>query len=285
MQTLYIDVYFLINFCVDILALYFAASFAKIPSSNLRIFISALVGGAYAVVGILLLEESFLMYPISVIIFIAMVLISAWRVSFYRMVKYALALFLFQIILGGLVYYAYCLLDGLMKDNDYVSESGVNRNLLVLSLIVLLSIGVLKLIVSVFGSSRLEKNIKLEMDYANRTIAFEAFIDSGNLAVDPLDSTPVMLIKLSLAERIFGKDLIGGDFNSEKSEIKKRLRIIPLSFGSEKKILYGIRTDGLYAIKGKTRHGLSVVIAIDKDGKDYGGYFALMPISAIDGVL
>ena len=75
MTTLYIDVYFLINFCVDILALYFAASFVKIPCTNLRLVISGVIGGGYAVVGILLLDESYLMYPISAMIFISMVLV------------------------------------------------------------------------------------------------------------------------------------------------------------------------------------------------------------------
>ena len=48
-MTLYVDVYFLINFTVDILALYFAAIFSKVPTSTRRLIISAVIGAFFAI--------------------------------------------------------------------------------------------------------------------------------------------------------------------------------------------------------------------------------------------
>lgn len=284
MTTLYIDVYFLINFCVDILALYFAASFVKIPCTNLRLVISGVIGGGYAVVGILLLDESYLMYPISAMIFISMVLIAVGKVSLYRRIKYAFAFFVFQIIIGGLVYYGYCLLDKVMKEGDYFPAGGTNRNLLILSLIVLLSIGVLKLVTASFVHTKSERSVSLVFEYRNNSTTFDALVDSGNLAVDPFDRTPVMFVKGDFAKKLFGSDVVSGSFKTEDIEIKKRLRIIPAAFGAENRIIYGLKCDSLYLLGKNGREKLSVVIAIDNVGKDYGGYFALMPISALDGV-
>ena len=65
MKTIYIDVYFLINFSVDLLALYFAAMFMKIRATNLRLVLAALVGALYAVIGVLLIDVSYIMYPVA----------------------------------------------------------------------------------------------------------------------------------------------------------------------------------------------------------------------------
>ena len=48
MQTLYIDVYFLINFTVDFLALYFASVFSRVPTSVKRLIFSSLLGALFA---------------------------------------------------------------------------------------------------------------------------------------------------------------------------------------------------------------------------------------------
>ena len=59
-MTLYIDVYFLINFTVDILSLYFAAIFSKVPTTSKRIIIAGFLG-AVAAVGIVFLPEVMLL--------------------------------------------------------------------------------------------------------------------------------------------------------------------------------------------------------------------------------
>ena len=53
MQVLYIDIYFLINFTVDLLALYFAAELARVKSTVFRIISSSLIGAFAACVIVL----------------------------------------------------------------------------------------------------------------------------------------------------------------------------------------------------------------------------------------
>lgn len=285
MKTLYIDVYFLINFTVDILALHFAAIFSKISVSVPRLLISAFVGATYALAGILLIENSIVMFFVSILSFALIVFIAAKGVGMFRKSKYALAFFTFQIIIGGLVYFSYCMLDKFMNTEDFVDTGVENRKLLILSLLVLLSIGIIKLIISAFGTVNSEKNIKLLILYNGHEHHADALVDSGNLALDPLDKTPVMLINGTLSKKIFGFSNISID-KSECAdyEIKKRIRIIPVNYGGERKIFYAIKPDGIYALIGKRCEKLSLIIAIDGEGDNYGGYPALMPLSALDGV-
>ena len=54
MQTLYIDVYFLINFTVDVLAVYFAVLLSKITTSRIRLILCGLIGAISACLTVIL---------------------------------------------------------------------------------------------------------------------------------------------------------------------------------------------------------------------------------------
>ena len=53
MTTIYIDVYFLVNFVVDILAAYFSSTFLHLKTSNLRLVAIGAIGGGFAVIDVL----------------------------------------------------------------------------------------------------------------------------------------------------------------------------------------------------------------------------------------
>ena len=99
MKTLYIDVYFFINFTVDILALYFSALLYKLPTSAARLVLSALLGAAYAVLGVLLFDNSALMLPVSALILVGMVLIMSRGVGIRRKLRYGIIFLFFQVII------------------------------------------------------------------------------------------------------------------------------------------------------------------------------------------
>ncbi len=285
MKTLYIDVYFFINFTIDLLALYFSSIFCKIPIAIHRLIISSLLGAAYAVAAVVFVIDAPKIYLVSATVLLLMIVIVSNKISVYRKLKYAVAFLLSEILIGGLVYYGYCLLDRLFENAEYTKPGSENRNLLILSLIVLLSIGVLKLTVSFLGSVRSEKNAKLILSCFNKEFVFDALVDSGNLAVDPLDKTPVILINGKLSKRIFGSENLNIDgLSSYRFDLGKRLRIIPVSFCGNKKILYGIKPDYAYAVIGKKNEKIKVVIAVNSEEDNFGGYDALIPLSALEDV-
>lgn len=285
MQTLYIDVYFLINFTVDLLALYFSASFSKIPTTTPRLMIASLVGALYAIFGILLLNNSIVMLPLSILFLIIMVFIVAKGVSTYRRIKYTVSFLIFEILIGGLVYYGYLTLDRYVKDASSFQIGGENRNLLILSLLVLLSIGVLKLIVSFFGNARSERCARILILDGKKETNVDALIDSGNLATDPFDKTPIMLIRADKGKEIFGIKQSALDFpDALDYNIKKKIRVIPVRFGENQKILYGFKPDGAFVITKKGRERISVVIALDEESTGYAGCHALLPLGAIEDI-
>ena len=285
MQTLYLDVYFLINFTVDILAIYFAVSFSAVPTSRIRLVLGAVMGAVFATIAIFL-ENPFLKLISAVVFSLIIALVSVRGAGVARRMKFFFAFLVFETLIGGAVYFGYSLLDKymyeLLKSQEATPE---NRSLLIVSIVILLSVGVFKLFLSVFTSERRRKNAEIEIIALGKRVRFGAFVDSGNLLRDPIDNRPIMLIKTSLARRLLPPNLIFGKPEELSYNEKRRLRLIPVTSGDEVKILTGIKPDEVRIIKedGKTEE-IEVILAIDKEGGTYGGYEALIPPAAIEDV-
>lgn len=286
-KTLYIDVYFLINFTVDLLSLYFAARFSKIPTTIKRLIIASLFG-ALSAVGIVFLPENTLLKFVAAALGLLLIgFIAPKKITLRRKIKYIFAFLIFEALVGGAVTFIWGLLDRYISDFFNGFEGGaVNRKMLFLSLIVLLSIGVFKMLVSLFTNVETEESVDLEIRFLNKTAIVSAFVDSGNLAVDPMDMTPVLLIKKEIAEGILPVNIDQiCDIDSLDRQIKKRIRLIPISRGGETHVLVGVKVDSVKIIKGDFAEEIAVTLAIDKEGGTFGGYKALMPSAALENAI
>lgn len=284
-QTLYIDVYFLINATVNILALYFASLIAKIPATTVKTVISGIVGAVYAVITVFFHSSPVITFLLSALTLVIMCEIMARRVSLFRRLKLAVFFLITEMLIGGAVHYAYGLLDKYIYDLlPDVSEEAASRNLLLLAIIVLLFMGALRAVVGAFSSSISLKSIRLEIVFAGRTHEIEAMVDTGNMATDPLDGSPVMLIKEREARKIFPPQLFLGDMTKIPDCYKTRIRLIPISVGGFSGLLTAVRADAVCVFE-RENSSIRVTIAIDKEGGTYGGYAALMPSAALENVI
>ena len=154
MKTLYIDVYFLINFTVDLLSLYFAAMLSKVNSTARRLIFSSAIGAVFACIAAL--------YEFKGILFIVFLLSSALLMSLifcknstaFRKFKLFAAFLVFETFIGGLVNFSYSVFDkylsGIFATNSLGAE---NRQILLVSLLLLLSYGILRILFIVFYNS------------------------------------------------------------------------------------------------------------------------------------
>lgn len=285
MKTVYIDVYFLINFCVDTLSLALSLKYLKITTSFARLIIAGVIGAFYAVLGIIFSELALLMLPVGCILFALMIIIASRGVSFQRRMKFALSFFVFQILIGGLVYFSYILLDRVVRDSTIITGEGGNRNILIWSLIILLSYGVVKVLMFVFRTTDSERVVRLCVGYSGKETSFDALVDTGNLARDPNSGSPVVFLNGELASLILGESL-GENIDpvSMSENFRERVRVIPIKRGSESEILYGFTVDYVTCVKEGHYENIDVTLAIDQREDTYGGYQALLPASAIDNV-
>ena len=260
LRTLYIDVYFLINLTVDIISLYFATILSKTPTTTRRLIIASVMG-ALSAVGVIFLPE----IPLLKLIFgglglIFMGMITPKGVSFRRKIKFTMAFLVFEALVGGGVSLIWNLFDKYLSHFFNSADGGaLNRKMLFLSLIVLLCIGVFKMLVSFFSNIESEGSVDVEISFLDSKTTVSAFIDSGNLAKDPMDMSPVLLIKKDLAKMILPENIIElSNIDGLERAVKKRIRLIPISRGGETHVLVGVKADtvrikrwiyGSYAIR------------------------------------
>ena len=286
-RTLYIDVYFLINFTVDLLSLYFAACFSKVPTNTKKLIFASTVGAVAAVIVVFLPEYPILKFSASTLGLFTMGFIVPRGVTIKRKVKFVFAFLIFEALMGGVVSFIWGILDKYISDIFEGAESGaVNRKMLFLSLIVLICIGVFKMLVSFFSNVESEGCAQIEISFLDNTAVVSAFVDSGNLAIDPMDMSPILLLKKDVAKSILPENIIElCNIDSLDRNIKKRIRLIPVSRGGETHVLVGVKADAVRLIDGELSEELRVTLAIDKEGGDFGGYKALMPSAALGNVV
>ena len=285
MKTVYVDIYFLINFCVDIMALGIALYILKIKCGIKRLVLSAVVGASYAVLGIIFSDKKYLMPILTLPIFLCMILIVTQGVSLVRKIKYATAFLFSEILIGGFVYYGFLMLDRLLIDLDSSASPLENRKLLTWSVIVLLSYGIVKIMMYLIGNSASVRCVKVCVGYDGREASFEALVDTGNLVEEPTGGRPVVFITEELAHKIIGKKL---DFSLDVAKLdegfKKRIRFVPVKSSEGVRMLPGFLSDYVTVVNKGKYESINVSFAIDKKGELYGGYPALMPAVAIDNV-
>ncbi len=288
MRTLYIDVYFMINFTVDMLAMYFAAIFSAVPTTARRIAAASAIGALTACGIVFLTEWAVLKLILTFLSLLIMAFVGARRISAQRRAKFVCSFIIFEALVGGIVTFIWSFLDKYLYEKIESAAGGeVNRKLLVFALIVLLSIGVFKMLVSIFSNTKCAGSVVLEIDFLDKTIKTEAFIDSGNLAIDPMDMRPVLLIKTELARLLLPENVIHlRDPDTIDREIRRRIRLIPISRGGATHVLTGVRADHVRVITDTDKsEEVSVTLAIDREEGSFGGYDALMPAAALENVV
>ncbi len=281
MRTVYIDVYFLINFTVDTLAIYFAAVFSKVKTTKIRLLAAALIGALSSAIILLLPENAIIKLSAAALSLFIMALAATVPVSAVRRFKFICSFLIFSALVGGGVSFLWGIFDTYLGDKI---ESGgeVNRPLLLIALCVLICIGVFRMIVAIFSNNQSSKSKELEIEVAGKSIRAEALVDSGNLALDPMDMRPVMLIKKSCASALLPEEVIElTDPDKLTKEMRKRIRLIPISMGGKTRVLTGVRVDKVKVIGDKRESEIIATLAIDKEGGNYGGFELLVPSAAL----
>lgn len=286
MKTLYIDVFFFINFTVDLLAAHFSVRFCRINSSMPRLVTVSVLGAASAIVDVFLPEGILYSIVNSLSFLFLSGIFIAKRSSLFRRLRFVLLFFVSECIIGGIVYSAYSLLERHL--GDYLSSiqgGGENRKALIFSALILLSIGVFKLMIMLFSSFSSEKSVHMKIKIGDKTVEADALVDSGNLVTDPMNMSPVLFVKNSVAEKLFPENVILlKEIDMLDRDYRKRIRLIPVTRGGKTQVMTGVRPDSVTVFNGKEENEINLTVAIDKEGGTYGGYELLAPAAVISDV-
>lgn len=277
MKTVYIDVYFLINFTVDILAAFVSLKMLHTKIYMKRLIFVGVIGGLLSVIQIFV--KSVLLNIILAAFFIFLIsLFSCGEISLGRRIRFILLYYFSSFLIGGTVSFVYEIMDRYLHDIIKNSQDTTNRKVLIFSLIILLIIGGLRLFIMMFSDSIKEKSTRLVIKIDDKTLDLEALIDTGNLVRDPMNMNPVVFIKRICAEEIFPESVIDlCDIDNLEIGYRKRIRLIPVTRNSSTHVMTGVKVDKVFICLNSKMEEIDATVVVDKEEGTYGGFLALTP--------
>ena len=282
LTTIYIDVYFLINFTVDLLAFHLAAVFTKVRVKGSRLLFASLTSAIYACAMIFISDKALISALVSIASLVIASYILVGGIRLIRRIKLMISFFLFLTVIGGIVYLAYCFIDKYFPNQGPTEVH--DRRLLVLSMLILLSIGIIRLLFVLFFNSATERAASLKIELLGSSVAVDALVDSGNLLKDPIDMTPVMLVKENAITSLFPCGIPSIEGPELDQKVKRLVRLIPVNEGGRSVIKLGLRPERVFIRKKNRYVETKLTFIIDREKGTFGGYDALIPACAMENI-
>ena len=285
MEVFYIDVFFLINFTVDILALYTALGVVHIHTGMSRLVLCSVLGAISAIIDVFI-SEYWVLRAINCVVSLLFLTIFIVKVaSVIRRAKLLAVFLAVQMLLFSLVHICFSVLDNALSGLNIEITGVENRRALIFSILTLISIGVIKLIIMLFSDSLSEKSVRVTITIEDVSVEADALVDSGNLVRDPMNMNPVLFIKPSLAKRLVPECITDlTDIDLLDDDYRKRIRLIPVTRLGSTHIVTGVRADSVTVSNGKRQEEVSFTVGIDNEEGTYGGYEVLAPYAAMKNV-
>ncbi len=283
LQVLYLDVYFFINLTVDLIAIFFAARVLHIKIRIRRLIFMSCIGAAFAVLHVFIYAHKLLQFLCSLCLPLLLFILLPRDVGALRRVKFVVSFFAISLLIGGAVNYVYGLLDRYLgRLGEAFYSGGENRKALLFSLIILLTIGVLRILIMLFSAHSDVKSIRVRIRIAGECVEADAFVDSGNLVRDPMNMNPVIFVKEGFAKTFIPREVIDLlALDNLGSQYKKRIRLVPITMGGKTHIWTGVTPDTVYILDKNKSEAVAMTIVIDKEDGTYGGYDVLVPSCVI----
>ena len=240
--VVYIDVYFVLNFAVDLLCIYLCGMLSGKRPKNLNLIASSLIGGVFSCI-ILMIESRLGLFFTLVICFVMYgISYNIWRPL--PLLWGGILLFTVSGTFGGI----YTALISFAA-NGRVDDSGKGYILLLFTASILLVFGRLLAV-------RARNEIySAEIEYKNKKVIVRAIIDSGNYLREPISGIGVLLINCKYGKKLFNDNEYDVLLNGTSSLPLPGMRLCPIQTASGKSELFCVKVDG---INLKTRGGREV---------------------------
>ncbi len=290
-QTVYIDIFFLINFSMDLLCFFLTSKLLTHPLSLKRTVIAAFLGGVYACVSLFIALRGIFSALLDILACGVMCTVAYKRKGNLKEICQCTVVYAaVSIVLGGAMTVLFSLFNKLGLDRMLGTEEDADGISVWLFAILAAVSGGLALFGGAFfkrKSARTEGEI--EICYGNKNTRFKAFCDSGNLLVEPISAKPCIVVEKSEMERILpcdmAKTIKSGKTEELSTEEIKRIRIIPTGTVGGSSLLYAVRVDEIRINMGKGWSIVDALVAFGEIGKNAYGAKALIPSAVVFGAV
>ncbi len=254
-MTIYIDIILLENLCMNYIILMATGMVSKSHINQIRILVSSLIGGIYAVISMLSILNASITLVLKILLSISMVYIAFNPKNFKQIFKELVIFYLVSFAFGGCAFY----LLYFIKPQEILMKNGIYIGTYPLKIALMggiLGFAVVNIAFKLIKGKLSKKDIfcNIEVKFNGKSAKMKALIDTGNLLKDPLSKMSVIVVEAEKIEEIIPKEIIkkitlilggGKDENLEEEYISK-FRIIPFSsLGNQNGLLLGFIADNV----------------------------------------
>ena len=137
----------------------------------------------------------------------------------------------------------------------------------------------------IFRSSSTSRTVSLEIEGDYGSLEFNALVDSGNLATEPISGKSVVFVSIEKSKIIIGETMYNAiknssDMNNISIELLSKIRIIPTHAVSGKRLLPALKLKNVRITQGRRKKDIDVYIAF-VDDEFLPGYDAIISEEAI----
>ncbi len=269
-QTVYLDLFFIINFSMDFLCFYLAGTLLGSKLSVLRMLLGATVGGIYADISLFLPVNGLpeLILHIAVCGLMCIIVYGTRSILVNTCVYTATSA-----VLGGFMTATFELLNTLDIPFSEIKEDGI-------SAWTLLFLATVSAVITLLGgrffrrkSSARYTDVRLE--FQGKTTILRGFCDSGNLLRDPISGKPCIVADKSSLSGLFSSDILkcsAEDAHSLSAKYTSRIRLIPAKTATGTGMLMAVRLDAIYL----NERQVDALLALSELGEN-DGCQALVP--------
>lgn len=282
-QTVYIDIFFLINFSMDVLCFFITSRLLSHRLSMIRGLIASAAGGIYACAALLVAADGVPAFLLDMAAGVLMSFIAVKKKGNTREVLgYSVVYIAVSALLGGVMTALFSFFNKLGLPELWGGESTSDG----LSVWLFALLAALSGALALFGGRIWKKRSVrqggcVEIAYGGARIRLDALCDSGNLLTEPISSKPCIIAEKSELEKILPRGMRQmidtGNGDGLAARDAGRIRVIPTRTVNGSGMLYALRADEVRLNMGKGWCTVDVYVALSEFRADAGGAKALVP--------
>ncbi|MGM7701084.1 sigma-E processing peptidase SpoIIGA [Pseudalkalibacillus sp. Hm43] len=257
-MTIYLDVIWFLNFCIDFMLLWLTSIILKRNTKMGRLILGSFLGSLYVL--FLFLDSSLVYHPIVKFIYSVFIIMCTFGFKRFRYFVQGLFMFYFATFItgGGILGAHYFLQSEAQVMNGVLMTQSTGMGDPISWLFVLLMVPVMIYFTKrrvgdiEVRKLRYDQIMNFELKIDSTILKGQGLLDSGNQLHDPITKTPVMILDLTVFENELPDPVVQqaksidqlGDMDDEENPWIDRMRIIPYrAVGSSNQFLMGIKAD------------------------------------------
>lgn len=282
-QTVYADLYFMINLSMDFLCFFLTAKILSIKLKVWRALIASAIGGVYAVTALFLSVGKLTALLIDMAVCACLCMLAFARKKELRAaLMYAPVYIAVSMALGGFMTALFNLFNRLEVPLPATDSDGMSVWLFA---ILAFTGGIAVLLGGRFFAKRSSrKNAEITVAHKGKSVCVRALCDSGNLLRDPLSNAPCVVIERSFLKGVIPDEVLAAAEKNDVTCISKlrgenitRVRIIPARTATGEGMLIAFRTDLVEVDSGKGKRAVDALVIASEIGSTADGSHALIP--------